>query len=260
MLPPVAERSLSGLVLGHNDTGIHVATSSSDEWHQALKVEGFRRLTQSPVTELFGYGIRPSPDLYEVKSFMEDPKAVVELAANTGSYESGFWCVLALLGVVGFSLYTFLFIYLWKQTFPYLVRRPIGTFWEGILFWGCYISVIWYVSSYFAGGFPSMELFLMILAMDVVQDGRLEQEPALVPLAGRPVTPMHSLRRTGETIARAIVVGWGGKIHLLGLRGRDQVIPVFLPQHKMSFWKRSIGFTVHPRPDFPRERGEGPSS
>jgi hypothetical protein len=66
--------------------------------------------------------------------------------------------------------------------------------------------------------------------------------------------------RTGETIARAIVVGWGGKIHLLGLRGRDQVIPVFLPQHKMSFWKRSIGFTVHPRPDFPRERGEGPSS
>ena len=62
--------------------------------------------------------------------------------------------------------------------------------------------------------------------------------------------------RTGEIIARAIVLSWGGKIHLLGLRGRDQVIPVFLPQHKMSFWKRSIGFTIHPRPDFPREREE----
>ena len=193
ILPPVAERSLSGLVIGRDETGIHTATSSSDAWHQATKDEGFRRLTQSPLTVLFGYGIRPSPDLYEVKSFMEDPKAVVELAANTGSYESGFWCMLALFGVVGFGLYTLLFLYLWRQTFPYLFRRPVGTLWEGILFWGCYSSVIWYVSSYFAGGFPSMELFLMILAMDVIQDGRLEQEPATVPLAERPVTPMHSL-------------------------------------------------------------------
>ena len=59
--------------------------------------------------------------------------------------------------------------------------------------------------------------------------------------------------QTGETIARAFVLSWGGRIHLLGLRGNDQVLPVFLPQERMSFWKRSIGFTVHPRPDFPRE-------
>jgi hypothetical protein len=37
------------------------------------------------------------------------------------------------------------------------------------------------------------------------------------------------------------------------LRGDDQVIPMFLPQEKMSFWKRKIGFTTHPPPDFPSE-------
>ena len=60
--------------------------------------------------------------------------------------------------------------------------------------------------------------------------------------------------RTGEWIARAIILSWGGRVYLLGLHGKDQVIPIFLPQGNMSFWKRTIGFTVHPRPDFPRER------
>jgi hypothetical protein len=59
--------------------------------------------------------------------------------------------------------------------------------------------------------------------------------------------------RTGRKIARAMVVPWGGKIYLLGLRGDDQVIPMFLPQEKMTFWKRKIGFTTHPPPDFPSE-------
>jgi hypothetical protein len=59
--------------------------------------------------------------------------------------------------------------------------------------------------------------------------------------------------RTGKKIARALVLCWRGRIHLLGLRGEDQVIPLFLPQEKMSFWNRQIGFTIHPRPDFPRE-------
>ncbi len=63
--------------------------------------------------------------------------------------------------------------------------------------------------------------------------------------------------RTGEKIARAFVFCWGGHIHLIGLQGKDQVIPIFLPQEKLTFWKRRIGFTVHPRPDFPRETSAG---
>jgi hypothetical protein len=59
--------------------------------------------------------------------------------------------------------------------------------------------------------------------------------------------------RTGAKVARALIVCWGGRIYLIGLQGKDQVIPTFLPQPTMSHWKRAIGFTVHPSPDFPSE-------
>lgn len=59
--------------------------------------------------------------------------------------------------------------------------------------------------------------------------------------------------QTGRPIARAFMICFGGRVYLFGLKGSDQVIPVFLPQPRMSFWKRTIGFTVHPPPDFPSE-------
>ena len=194
-IPPIAGRSLSGLVIGREESGIHEATRSSDDWHNALKVEGYHRWTQSPTTFLLGYGIRPSPDLYDVKSFSEDPKAVVGLAANTGSYECGFWTMLALFGAVGFGLYTLVFIALWRQTLPYLFARPQGTIWEGILFWGCYISMIWYVVCDFEGGAPSVELLIMILALDAVQDGHLARPPDGPPQAAAhvPARPQSRL-------------------------------------------------------------------
>jgi len=64
--------------------------------------------------------------------------------------------------------------------------------------------------------------------------------------------------RTGEKIAKAVVICWRGQIYILGLQGKDQVIPLFLPQERISFWKRKIGFTVHPAPDFPSEPPTGP--
>lgn len=59
--------------------------------------------------------------------------------------------------------------------------------------------------------------------------------------------------RTGEKVAKAFMICWRGRIYLFGLQGKDQVIPMFLPQERLSFWKREIGFTTHPPPDFPRE-------
>jgi hypothetical protein len=60
-------------------------------------------------------------------------------------------------------------------------------------------------------------------------------------------------QRTGEKVARAILVCWRGRVYLLGYEGRDQVMPVFLPQQRMTHWKRELGFATHPPPDFPRE-------
>lgn len=57
--------------------------------------------------------------------------------------------------------------------------------------------------------------------------------------------------RTQEPVAKAMMFCWRGKIYLLGYEGRDQVMPIFLPQERLTFWKRKIGFTTHPPPDFP---------
>lgn len=59
--------------------------------------------------------------------------------------------------------------------------------------------------------------------------------------------------RTGEKVAKAFLFCWGGRIYLIGYEGKDQVRPVFLPQERISFWKRKIGFATHPPPDFPAE-------
>jgi len=54
---------------------------------------------------------------------------------------------------------------------------------------------------------------------------------------------------TGEKLGRGLLVSLGGKILLIGYRGRA-LIPRFLPQVHLSFWKQAIGFTAQEQPDF----------
>jgi hypothetical protein len=57
--------------------------------------------------------------------------------------------------------------------------------------------------------------------------------------------------RTGRVLGRALLVSFGGKIHVIGLE--TSVVPVFLPQSRLTYWKQELGFTAHPPPDFPHE-------
>jgi hypothetical protein len=66
--------------------------------------------------------------------------------------------------------------------------------------------------------------------------------------------------RTHEPVAKAMMFCWRGKIYLLGYEGKDQVLPIFLPQKRLTFWKREIGFTTHPPPDFPGKSQSGDST
>jgi hypothetical protein len=185
-LPDSIARSLSGFIIKPEVTDVQAGTVGSDEWHSSLRKEGYDRWTQSPLTFLFGYGIRPSPDFFEVKQFSLDPKMIVGIAANVGAYECGLWTVLAVLGAVGLLLYTLLFLQIWKRLWPCFVRRPRGTIWEGFFFWGAYSSFLWYATCYYQGEFPGLEIFLLVAACALVEDGRLplekperEEEPIL---------------------------------------------------------------------------------
>ena len=55
--------------------------------------------------------------------------------------------------------------------------------------------------------------------------------------------------RTGRFLGRALVIPWGGKLHVIGLSKAVRVS--FLPQQRLTYWKQEIGFTVRAAPDFP---------
>ena len=173
-LNPSVGRAFSGLVIGGVKSEAQEANRASDEWHESMRKEGFRRWSLSPKTVLFGYGIRPAADYYGNLKAKNKPGEMVEQAANLGSFECALATMLSLFGLVGVALYTLVFIYFWRQVFPYFLRRPVGSFWEGLIFWACYSSISWYLVSYFQGGFPGVEIVLLIIAADVIQDGKLE--------------------------------------------------------------------------------------
>ncbi len=66
-------------------------------------------------------------------------------------------------------------------------------------------------------------------------------------LLGSPVRDV----RTGQTLGRALLVPFRGKVHVIGLDAA--VRPVFVPQQRLTYWKQELGFTAHPPPDFPHE-------
>jgi hypothetical protein len=56
---------------------------------------------------------------------------------------------------------------------------------------------------------------------------------------------------TGRRLGRGLVIGWGGRIQVVNYHGRP-LVPMFLHQSRMTFWRQQVGFTSHPDPDFPR--------
>jgi hypothetical protein len=61
---------------------------------------------------------------------------------------------------------------------------------------------------------------------------------------------------TGDVIGRALLISWGGRVHIIGLE--QSVRPVFLPQRRLTYWKQSLGFTLARAVDFPNERDRPP--
>ena len=63
--------------------------------------------------------------------------------------------------------------------------------------------------------------------------------------------------QTGKLLGRGFIFHWGSRVHLMGCD--CAVVPVPIPQQRLTYWKQSIGFTAHPEVDFPRTQPKGPS-
>lgn len=56
-------------------------------------------------------------------------------------------------------------------------------------------------------------------------------------------------QRTGTSLGKALVLGWRGKIVIIGLSAEEPVIPTFLPQQRLTYWKQELGLSSYPLPD-----------
>ena len=57
---------------------------------------------------------------------------------------------------------------------------------------------------------------------------------------------------TGQSLGKGLVLSLGGRPLVIGHPGLPPLIPRFLSQKRLTYWKQSIGFTTHRRPDYPR--------
>jgi hypothetical protein len=62
---------------------------------------------------------------------------------------------------------------------------------------------------------------------------------------------------TGEKLGRGLVLGWGGHVYVIGYPSLPPLIPRFLPQKRLTYWRQVIGFTVPEAPDYGRLRNSG---
>lgn len=57
--------------------------------------------------------------------------------------------------------------------------------------------------------------------------------------------------RTGQVLGRGLLIAFRGKIHVIGVG--PMIVPMWVPQKRLAYWKQEIVFTAHPPPDFPHE-------
>jgi hypothetical protein len=95
------------------------------------------------------------------------------------------------------------------------------------------------VAEFFGGGVRSVKLHLRNAFL------------RLVDLLSREIFDLED----GRPLGRALLFGQGGGVRVVGHEGLPPLIPRFIPQERLTYWKQSIGFTTPPRPDFPRIEG-----
>lgn len=177
-LPIGVQRSISVLLVDKDEADSYARTASSDLWHERLREIGFQNWTQSWSTFFFGTGLRP-PFLGQA----EDAPLEVGMAnaARIGAYESGWWTVIAVTGLVGLLLYLAAFFYLLHRLLPILLRDGVQEPRHAFAFISVYGIVVWLTLGWAQGGYPGMELLYGFLALCAFEDRRQHARPKRSP-------------------------------------------------------------------------------
>jgi hypothetical protein len=174
--PPTVQRALSILVRESRAGGVdwHEDLRGSNEWHRRLGELGRQRWLSSPVTFLVGARAEPYDENFATRG--QSVERRMQVAAGMGLYESGLWTVLGLTGICGVLIYSGVFWYLLKDVARSIWREGLTTAAHVIGSMALVEVALWVLFSWFAGGFPSQELLMAILARFAWEDGRRQTE------------------------------------------------------------------------------------
>ena len=169
--------------------------ASSDQWHANLRALGYKKWTESWHSFLFGTGIRPYDNaIRETVAGVTTNEDYLESSAKVGAYESGWWTVIAVTGLVGFLLYLVVLIYLLRRLLPVLLKEKVRDHRHAFAFMAVFGIIIWLGLGWTNGGFPSTEIMFGFLALLAIEDDRTGQRP-VITAADRDTITLPPARR-----------------------------------------------------------------
>lgn len=172
------QRSASILLLDKSQSVKYGLAESSDEWHANLRALGFKKWTESWHNFLFGTGIRPYDNaIVETIAGVTTNQDYLDSSAKVGAYESGWWTVIAVTGLVGLLLYLNVLIYLLRRLFPVLLEEKVRDHRHAFAFMAVFGIIIWLGLGWTNGGFPSTEIMFGFLALLALQDEKEKEQP-----------------------------------------------------------------------------------
>jgi hypothetical protein len=185
--PYAVQRAASILLLDKDEAAHYGRAESSDEWHASLRRVGYKKWTQSWNAFLFGTGIRPYD--YAVKETIvgkTTKEDLLDSSSKVGGYESGWWTVIAVTGLVGLISYVSVLLYLLRRLVPVLLKEKVRDHRHAFALMGVFGILNWLVLGWANGGFPSTEIMFGFLALFALEDEK-RRHKALLGTIPQPV-------------------------------------------------------------------------
>jgi hypothetical protein len=168
-LPLEVQRSLS--FLPGLESQLIYATEGSNQWHTDLFWLGYEKWTNTWGSFLIGNAI----DARDIYSFFKMNYAMqLEIASGTARYESTLWMVLATLGVVGFSLYVSVFVFLCRDIVAKVLKDGIISKRHGIYAMALISLTPMILFGWIRGGFPTIEILFCVMAKVLYEEQKTE--------------------------------------------------------------------------------------
>jgi hypothetical protein len=111
----------------------------------------------------------------------------MNLSAKVGAYESGWWTVIAVTGVVGLVLYAIVLFYLLRKLLPILLRERVRDHSHAFAFMAVFGIIIWIGLGWTNGGFPSTEILFGFLALAALEDRQRRTQVEHLNIGRQPV-------------------------------------------------------------------------